>query len=550
MNKLSNAPLLVRVIISVFLIFGLFYLNLPPINLRSPHFWFFIMQCIIVCIIANFFGSISEIFGRATKYGQLDTEDFKEIFGEFTRPVKYGIIALIGIFCFIFLGNLIGHPLLWSSNYYNLLKIEEGNFAKEVSQVSSKNIPVVDRDSASRLGKRKLGEMSDLVSQFDIMENYTQINYKGTPYRVTPLRYGDGIKWLYNMSEGIPAYITVNMVTQESALVRLDKGIKYSESEYFFRNIHRFLRFKYPTKIFDEISFEIDDNGTPYWIAPTISYRVALWDGEDIDGAVLVNAQTGESKYYDLKDIPNWVDQVFISDLIIRQLIYHGRYVNGYINSKLGQKGVLQPTDGYNYLAINDDVYLYTGLTSVMSDASNVGFVLVNLRTKEAKYYNVPGAEERSAMSSAMGKVQHLNYKATFPILLNIKNRPTYFLSLKDGAGLVKMYAFVDVEQYQVVGTGSTVPQALENFFQTLGVDGTPASTDNGSEKKKSGVISAMSQAVVSGNTAYYFILTDDKKVYRASIEISEKLPFLRVGDKIDFIYTDMGKIGEVKELQ
>ena len=550
MKNISNAPLLVRIIISVLLICGLFYVNLPPINPRSPQFWFFIMQCIIVCIIANFFGAISGIFERGSRYGEINSEDLKYAFGEFAAPLKYAIVAVVGIFGLLFLGNFIGKPILWANQYYNLIKIEDGNFAKDVSQVSSKNIPVVDRDSASRLGKRKLGEMSDLVSQFDIMENYTQINYKGTPYRVTPLRYGDGIKWLYNMADGIPAYITVNMVTQESSLVRLDKGIKYSESEYFFRNIHRYLRFKYPTKIFDDISFEIDDNGTPYWIAPTITYKVALWDGEDIDGAVLVNAQTGESKFYELKDIPTWVDQVFISNLIIRQLIYHGRYVNGYINSILGQKGVLQPTDGYNYLAINDDVYLYTGLTSVMSDASNVGFVLVNLRTKEAKYYNVPGAEERSAMSSAMGKVQHLNYKATFPILLNINNRPTYFLSLKDGAGLVKMYAFVDVEQYQVVGTGNTVPQALENFFQTLGVDGKTTPVQTGSENKKSGTISAMSQAVVSGNTAYYFILTEDKKIYRASIEISEKLPFLRVGDKISFTYTDMGKIGEIKELQ
>jgi len=550
MRHLSNAPLLVRIIISAVLIFGLFYVNLPPINLRSPQFWFFLMQCIIVCTIANFFGTISEVFQQATKYGEINGNDIKDIFGGFTGPLKMAVVAVIAIFGFIFIGSMIGHPILWANSYYNLLKIEDGNFAKEVSQVSSRNIPVVDRDSASRLGKRKLGEMSDLVSQFDIMENYTQINYKGTPYRVTPLRYGDGIKWLYNMSEGIPAYVTVNMVTQESSLVRLDKGIKYSETEYFFRNIKRYLRFKYPTKIFDDISFEIDDNGVPYWIAPTISYRVALWDGEDIDGAVLVNAQTGESKYYELKDIPTWVDQVFISDLILRQLVYHGRYVNGFINSKLGQKGVLQPTDGYNYLAINDDVYLYTGLTSVMSDASNVGFVLVNLRTKEAKYYNVPGAEERSAMSSAMGKVQHLNYKATFPILLNISNRPTYFLSLKDGAGLVKMYAFVDVQQYQVVGTGNTVAQALENFFQTLGGEVRPNTADSNATSKKEGTIAAMSQAVVSGNTAYYLIMTNDKKVYRASIEISERLPFLHVGDKISFSYTDNGKIGEITEIQ
>lgn len=549
MRNLSNAPFLVRLIISLVLIFGLFYVNLPPINLRSPQFWFFLMQCIIVCTIANFFGTLSEIFQQATKYGEINGDDIRDIFGGFTGPLKIAVVSAIGIFCFIFVGSLVGHPILWANNYYNLLKVDDGSFAKEVSQVSSKNIPVVDRDSASRLGKRKLGEMSDLVSQFDIMENYTQINYKGIPYRVTPLRYGDGIKWLYNMSEGIPAYINVNMVTQESSLVRLDKGIKYSETEYFFRNIKRYLRFKYPTKIFDSISFEVDDNGTPYWIAPTISYRIALWDGEDIDGAVLVNAQTGESKYYKLNDIPNWVDQVFTSDLILRQLVYHGQYVNGFINSKFGQKGVLKPTNGYNYLAINDDVYLYTGLTSVMSDASNVGFVLVNLRTKEAKYYNVPGAEERSAMSSAMGKVQNLKYNATFPILLNISNRPTYFLSLKDDAGLVKMYAFVDVEQYQVVGTGNTVAQALENFFQTLGVEAKPSAGAN-TITEKEGKIAAMSQAVVSGNTAYYFILTEDKKVYRASITISEKLPFLHVGDKISFTYTDNGNIGEITDLK
>ena len=94
-------------------------------------------------------------------------------------------------------------------------------------------------------------------------------------------------------------------------------------------------------------------------------------------------------------------------------------------------KGVLQPTSGYNYVAINDDVYLYTGLTSVSNDASNVGFAMINLRTKDGKYYNISGAEEYSAMSSAEGQVQNLKYTATFPILINAGGAANIFLIFK-----------------------------------------------------------------------------------------------------------------------
>lgn len=552
------SSIIVRLIFSIIIIFLVFYVQLPPINLRSTNFWTFLIEVLIIIMVVNFFTFIKNgIFGAfRSKQNTSASSAFNE-FKQLGKPMMFTVTAIIAIIALLIIGDVIGHPFFHAKAYYNLLPVTESNFTEDVSQISMGNIPVVDKDSASRLGRRKLGEMSDLVSQFEIMEDYTQINYQGTPYRVTPLSYGDIVKWFYNQSSGIPAYLTVNLVTQASSLVRLDEGIKYSESEYFFRDINRHLRFHYPTKIFDKISFEIDDNGTPYWIAPTITYRIGLWSGKDIDGAVLVNAQTGECSYHSLEEIPSWVDQVFISDLIFQQLDYYGKYGSGFINSIFGQKGVLEPTDGYNYLAINDDVYLYTGLTSVMSDASNVGFVLVNLRTKEAHYYNVPGAEEYSAMSSAEGKVQNLGYQGTFPILLNIAERPTYFLSLKDAAGLVKMYAFVDVEQYQVVGTGATVGEAMQNYSQALGSenlttddnnddsDDTPAATVDAQ-----GTISAITSAVVSGNTCYYFTLTDDtdnNKIYRASIEISEKLPFLKVGDSIKFSYVEEGTIREVQ---
>ena len=343
---------------------------------------------------------------------------------------------------------------------------------------------------------------------------------------------------VFNRTEGLPAYITVNMVTQQTDTVWLESGMKYSPSEYFFRNIYRHIRFRYPTKIFEEVTFEIDDDGTPYWVAPTIAYRIGWWSGKDIEGAVLVNAVTGESTYYKKEDVPEWIDQLYDSDLIISQLDDNGLYQNGYLNSIFGQKNVRRTTYGYNYLASNDDVYLYTGMSSVTGDQSNIGFVLVNLRTKETKFYTVPGATEMSAMASAQGQVQHLKYTATFPLLLNISDRPTYFISLKDDAGLVKMYAFVDVEQYQIVGTGQTIDEARRNYRTALNLEDVETTAPEDIQEM-TGIIDAIADAVVSGNTCYYFTLTGSDTVYAAAVTVNEKLPFLASGDRITFTYTE-----------
>ena len=530
---------LLKTVLSIVVLALAYWFMLPPINLRSTQFYSFVIFAIvavaIICAFSDFIAALKP--QKVEVSGENFFVRIKNKFKKLATPLKIGVFA-IGFICLIILvGNIVGAQIFNASRYNRLIEMQDGDFVSEVSEIGREQIPVVDRDTASRLGQRKLGEMSDLVSQFEIEELYTQINYNGKPVRVTPLRYGDAIKWLNNQKQGIPAYITVDMTTQETTLVRLDKGIKYSESEYFMRDLARKLRISYPTKIFGDISFEIDDDGTPYWVASTIEYKIGIFSGEDIGGAVLFNAQTGESKYYEVGEIPTWVDQVYDSDMVLTQLVYNGKYRSGWFNSVFGQRGVLQPTDGYNYLAINDDVWLYTGITSVTSDESNVGFVLTNLRTKETKYYPVPGAEEYSAMSSAEGQVQHLGYNATFPLLLNVADRPSYFMALKDSAGLVKMYAFVDVQQYQIVGTGNTVEESQANYLaklknQDLGV------TDNSSEKI-SGTVSNISSVVVDSNTCYYIKLEGSDKVFVANVKINHNLPFLKAGDTVEIDYTD-----------
>ena len=536
----KSALVTLKAIICVVILAVSYWFMLPPVNLRSADFWSFVCYSIVVIMIVSACSDVFLAVKRAMQ-GKKERTSFKTRFKNFSAPIKIGVLCIGVIIALSLLATFIGSEIFNAKAYNNLLTMTDGDFVGDVAEISREQIPVVDRDTASRLGQRKLGEMADLVSQFEIMQDYTQINYLGKPVRVTPLAYGDVIKWLNNQKQGIPAYITVDMTTQDTALVRLEKGMRFSESEYFMRNIHRYLRFKYPTKIFDDISFEIDESGTPYFVAPTVTYRIGLWSGKDISGAVLVNAITGESGYFDVADIPSWVDQVFSSDLIIEQLIYNGKYRSGLFNSIFGQKGVLQPTAGYNYLAINDDVWLYTGITSVTSDESNVGFVLCNLRTKETKFYAIPGAEEYSAMSSAEGQVQHLGYRSTFPILLNISNRPIYFMSLKDDAGLVKMYAFVDVQQYHIVGTGNTVSEAQADYFAKLAGENIP--TEETETTLVYGTISKIGNAVVDGNTVYYVKLGNDNTLYSIPIKLLPELSIMHEGEQLTI---ELGRNGNV----
>lgn len=525
--------IIIKWLITLLIISGYYWFVLPPINFYSKDFWNFVSFIIIISVVINAFSQLI-VFVKESKNPEKVEGAPRLALKSLGKPIKIALASVLGIIVLSLLMTLIGSQIFNAKSYNELITLKDGDFTDDVAEISQEQIPIVDKDTASRLGQRKLGEMSDLVSQFEIEDIYTQINYKGKPVRVTPLMYGDVIKWINNQNEGVPAYIMVDMTTQETQLVRLEDGIKYSDGEYFMRDLNRALRFKYPTKIFDNISFEIDDNGTPYWVASVIDFKIGFWSGSDIDGAVLMNAQTGESKYYKLEDVPTWVDQVFNSEMVLEQLGYNGKYRSGFFNSIFGQRGVLQPTDGHNYLAIDDDVYLYTGMTSVTSDESNVGFVLTNLRTKATKFYTIPGAEEYSAMSSAEGQVQHLNYTATFPLLLNVSERPTYFMSLKDAAGLVKMYAFVDVNQYQIVGTGNSVESARNDYISKLKTENV-TDTPEAEPSEITGVIEKINSAVVDGNTVYYIKLADNEAIYTVEVKKSDLLPFAKKGNKVKF---------------
>lgn len=518
--------ILVNLLVTAVVGFVYFYVTLPAINLQATEFYGFLFLLCLVYMICTLVTS-----GFQDSHVVMDG---KEKVKQYFRFIKQQCLP-VGIFMLLLVvvgvvGQIVSLPIFRAQDYRQLLTVNSGEFAQDISQISFDEIPTLDRTSAEYLGDRQMGTLSDMVSQFEYGGDSTQINYQGRPVRVAPVAYADLIKWLTNRGEGLPAYVLVDMVTQEAQVVRLNEGMKYSFSEPLNRNIMRHLRFQYPTFMFSTPRFEIDEDGQPWWIAPRVVKTIGLFGGTDIQGAVLCNAITGESQYYD--EVPSWVDNLYTPALIMQQYDYYGTLVNGFLNSIFGQKDVTVTTEGYNYIAINDDVYVYTGVTSANSDQSNLGFLLSNQRTKETFFYDAPGATEEAAQASAEGLVQDLGYTATFPLLINVAGQPTYFIPLQDDTLLVKSYAMVNVAQYQLVATGNTVSQCEQEYIRML--------TDKGLTQEEEvpqttvqGTVAEIRSAVLDGNTYYYVRLEGQTVFYALSARDNQEAVILNVGDQV-----------------
>ena len=502
----------------------------PAINLGSPRVWTWVCAIALVAILALAVAAARSI-ARAPLFKKL-----------MVIPGSVIVAFLVGL--------LLSQPFVPGNaeRYASVLQTSDGDFASDIQEVDYADVPVIDRDSAILLGNRAMGSIPEYVSQFEIADTYSQINYQGRPVRVSPLAYADLFKWLSNRDAGIPAYVLVDMVTQEAEVVRLERPILYSDSEPLVRNVDRHVQLSYPTYMFDQKSFELDDEGNPWWVYPVQRKTIGLFGGTTIQRVVLVDACTGETADYAVEDCPTWVDRAYPADLLIEQYNWSGAYGNGWLNSWLGQEGVVRTTSGtngelgYNYIAQGEDIYLYTGVSSVTADNSNVGFILVNQRTGDSRYYALErgGATEDSAMASAEGQVQHLGYQATYPLLLNVAGQPTYFMALKDDAGLVKMYAMINVEQYQSVATGSTVEECQEGYLAMLASDGLLSEDDAAAaagSREVSGTVSTVAQAVIEGNSHFYVTLEGDAsgEIYDFALPGMVEIVTYAPGDPISF---------------
>ena len=546
----------VSVIIALLTAVIAYYFMLPPMNLGSYEFYIYWAVVLGSYVAATFVTSAAFAKTEYVPYAR-------------RRSIVPVVLALV-LAVILGVGYLVSSPFFRAKSYSKILSIDNSEFSSAVSLIDSmsdfNNVALIDKEAAETLADKTLGDFAalDLESQFELLdEDSTQINFRGSPYRIYPLQYGDLFKWFFNSVaggeyDGIPGYVRVNMNTQAAELIT-DYDIKYSTAEHFSEYLERHLRFKYPTYIFGEMSFEIDEDGKPYWDVEHIKKTIGLVGGDDVAGIILVDAVSGEAKYYTAEQMSAadseiaWIDQAYDSDLLVQQYNYFGKYNGGFWNSIIGQSGVKKASVGYSFLAIGDDVYLYTGVTSVTSDDSILGFFLINQRTKEAKFYNTTGATESAAQLSAQGKVSDKGWKASFPILLNIDGQATYFMALKDSANIVKSYAMVNVQQYNVVAIpdnesvdlrsclekyiedlGALSPAVIVNFnFDGSGIsDGGTSVPDDGT-KKVTGVITDIRSAVIGGNTYYYFELDSTGTYYYVAASLSNRAALFNEGDYV-----------------
>ncbi len=549
-GKMSRKAIVISVIVVLAIAAIAYWWFHPPINIHSVDTWLFVSVFILLPLFAVWRAK-SRTYETGTSKVDPNRTKSKAFKIASYVPVAIVAVGIIGavMSLSIFPGN--------AAKYANVLQTEHANFAEDIQQVDYSEIPIIDRSSASLLGNRAMGNIPEYVSQFEIADTYSQINYHGTPVRVSPLGYADLFKWLTNRTEGIPAYALVDMTTQDAQIVKLgDRAIFYSQSEPLARNIDRYVQLKYPFYMFDEKAFEIDEDGQPWWICPVQTRTIGLFGGTTIDRVVMVNATTGECTDLAIDEVPEWVDRAYPAELLIEQYNWSGKYQDGWLNSWLGQKNVVQTTPGsdgnvgYNYIAKDDDVWVYTGVTSATADNSIVGFVLVNQRTAESHYYAVAGATEESAMQSAEGAVQNLRYEATFPILINVSEQPTYFMALKDNAGTVKKFAMVDIEHYQNVAVGDTVAETQKTYQAMLASSGAiSSSAQSSATQQASGTIRSMAQAVIDSNSHFYVTLTDSKAIYDFALPAMLDIVGYKEGDTITFTYIPGDSTNSAQEI-
>ena len=547
MNKTTGKKIAISAFFGTLLTAVAFYFWLPAINGYDPGFWIFLIFTVL------FYAVPFWLAGRDKKL----SFDFKNIMNKSKNESKgdkkaksLGFKIFIGIIialaAVVIIGSLISSQVFNARKYANIIKVNEAVFAEDMQEAEQiTNIALMDSTSAQIIGNRALDKLADVVSQFVAGENYTQINFEGLPKKVTSLEYADFFKWVNNRDTGIPGYIMVDPVKNNAEYKALDKPIKYVESGYFGDDLYRKLRFEYPTKIFDFISYEIDENGNPFYIVSCVKPQIFPFGARDVEQVIIFDPCTGESEIKNVEDAPSWIDTSYSGDLAMEKYNWHGTLSGGFINSIIGNKGCKMTTDDYGYITIGDDVWYFTGVTSVTADSSNIGFILTNARTGEYKYYAIGGAEEHSAMNAAEGEVQEKGYEASFPSLVNIAGEATYIMVLKDASGIVKLYALVNVENYNLVVTGETQDDVMKKYKELLVSSGEVEIEDIPTPEALTATveITDVRDIVIDGNSVVY-LYGNDGNLYKGSVADIEGLLFVSVGDTLQIKYSETDKNG------
>lgn len=547
----KQTRLILSAVITVLIGAVAYYVALPPLNLYSTMFWISLVFLVAVFGVAylllSFKGKVSEALKGGTKTGHSQTTMGKRFY-------KIWLIVAAVPLAVLIVGSVVSSTFFNATAYSEIISVKEAVFEEDMPETDLvTNIPLMDSESANIIGNRTLGALSEVVSQYQVNGTYAQINYQGIPRKVSTLEYVDFFKWLNNRDAGIPGYVMVDPVNSSADYVRFNTPIIYTDSAYFGDDLQRTLRFSYPTKIFGSCMFEIDDAGNPFYIVSCMSPKIGLFGGMDVSEVIIFDPCTGNSELYSLENTPSWVDNVFTGVLASQKYDWYGTLKNGYWNSVIGNKDCKVTTDDFGYIVLGDDIWFFTGVTSVSSDESNIGFIISNARTGEYKFYPVIGAEEYSAMGAAQGEVQEKGYIASFPSLINVSGEATYIMVLKDANGIVKTHALVNVENYSIVATGTTQQDAKQAYIDLLKQEGViedtpPAVEDSPTETLTAELTVTDLRIVTVAGESVLYITAEDGILYKQAIAQNEALLLIQKGDRLKVTYTTT-EVDQIRKL-
>ena len=503
--------------------------NLNPMYPDGAFSWGFIISCYV---ILNFFVALGSVRITTNEYNRPQLSVDKSVGG-----YKTGFALLAILWVLYFAATVLSMPLFNYKVYRDQLGTPVvSEFTDTVQPLALDQLPIVDKSLARELADKKVGENPGLGSQVVLGIPVIQ-KVNGKLVWVVPLEHSGFFKWLKNM-DGSAGYIVVSASDVSDVTLVTDHKIKYQANAYILDDLNRHVRlfggglFKGLT----DYSFELDDDGVPYWVITTYKNRW-LFNLPEATGVLTVNATTGETTQYTIDTLPEWVDRVQPESFVMDQIQNQGTYVHGIFNFSNQDK--FRPSQGDIIIYNGARCYLFTGLTSVGSDESAIGFILVDMVTKESNIYQMSGATETAAQSSAEGKVQQFGYRASFPMIINLDGQATYFMTLKDNAGLIKQYAFVSVSNYTNVGTGETIDSALRNYRQVQGTVNSNISAGQATTTAKGTVLRIASETME--NTITYKIILEEQKdhIFTVSYELSSELALTQPGDRVSMDYME-----------
>ena len=520
-----------------------YYIFLPAINVFSQGFWGFLFALTVIFALSYLVLSVPGAVKRFFGVGGVTKKSKAASLPRGTVGKVLLAIAAIPLVVLL-VGNLISSTFFNAMKYSNIISVTEAVFEEDMPENDLvTNIALMDSESANIIGNRTLGALSEVVSQYQVNGSYSQINYGGIPRKVSNLEYVDFFKWLNNRQNGIPGFVMVDPVNSGAEYIKFESPMKYADSAFFGEDLNRALRFSYPTKIFGSIVFELDDSGKPYYIVSCMEPRVGMFGGMDVAEVIIFNPCDGSSQLYALEDTPSWIDNAFTGVLASQKYDWYGTLKNGYWNSVIGNKDCKVTTDDFGYIVLGDDIWFFTGVTSVSSDESNIGFIISNARTGEYKFYPVIGAEEYSAMGAAQGEVQEKGYTASFPSLINVSGEATYIMVLKDANGIVKMHALVNVENYSIVATGVTQSDAKGAYLELLRQEGIlkdeEVPTPPPAETKSAEIIVQQTRIVTIEGESWVYFYGNDGMVYKKMIREDESVLLIQDQGKYTVVYTE-----------